>query len=63
MGVNAAELQPAFAQNRAGAEMGMAFRRALLERGDSRDPAELYAAFMGRPPSEDALFARAGLAS
>ncbi|MCB9543495.1 MAG: M3 family metallopeptidase [Myxococcales bacterium] len=43
-------------------EVGLAFRRDVLERGDSRDPAALYAAFMGRAPDPEALFVRAGLA-
>ena len=42
-------------------EVGQAFREGVLERGDSRDPAALYAAFMGRPQDPEALFVRAGL--
>jgi oligopeptidase A len=42
-------------------EVGMAFRQHILERGDSRDPAELYEAFMGRGPDQAALLERAGL--
>lgn len=43
------------------AEVGRAFREHVLERGDSQDPATLYAAFMGRAPDQEALFVRAGL--
>jgi oligopeptidase A len=42
-------------------EVGAAFRRAILERGDSADPLELFRAFMGREPSVDALLERSGL--
>ena len=44
-------------------ESGLAFRQIILQQGDSRDPAELYEAFRGRPPQSDALFARMGLQS
>ncbi len=43
-------------------EVGLAFRREILARGNSRDPAESYAAFMGRGPDIEPLFARAGIA-
>jgi oligopeptidase A len=43
--------------------VGEAFRRSVLERGDSADPMELYTQFMGREPSLDALMQRAGLAA
>jgi oligopeptidase A len=43
--------------------VGDAFRRSVLERGDSADPMQLYTEFMGREPSLDALMQRAGLAS
>jgi oligopeptidase A len=42
--------------------VGDAFRRSVLERGDSADPMELYTEFMGREPSLDALMQRSGLA-
>jgi oligopeptidase A len=44
-------------------ETGEAFRRTILERGDSEDPAELYRQFMGREPNLQALLERSGLAS
>jgi oligopeptidase A len=44
-------------------EVGLAFRRAVLERGDSRDPAELYREFMGRDPDLQPLLVRLGLAA
>jgi len=44
-------------------KVGEAFRRSVLERGDSADPMELYTQFMGREPSLDALMQRAGLAA
>lgn len=44
-------------------EVGGAFRRAILERGDEVDPAELYRGFMGREPDLRALLERLGLAS
>ncbi|MEZ4430677.1 MAG: M3 family metallopeptidase, partial [Nannocystaceae bacterium] len=43
-------------------ETGEAFRRAILARGDSRDPAELFREFMGRDPDPEALLIREGLA-
>jgi oligopeptidase A len=42
-------------------QVGEAFRRSVLERGDSADPMELYTEFMGREPSIDALMQRSGL--
>jgi oligopeptidase A len=42
-------------------EVGEAFRRSVLERGDSADPMELYKDFMGREPSLEALMRRSGL--
>jgi len=42
-------------------EAGLRFRRDILEKGDSEDPAELFRQFMGRDPDPAALLARAGL--
>jgi len=42
-------------------ETGRAFREAILARGDSEEPMDLYKRFMGREPSVDPLLARAGL--
>lgn len=42
---------------------GLAFRRAVLEKGDSEEPAELFRAFLGRDPDPEALMARLGLLS
>jgi oligopeptidase A len=42
-------------------KVGLAFRREVLERGDSADPEALFEAFRGRPPTVDALLARQGL--
>jgi oligopeptidase A len=42
-------------------QVGEAFRRSVLERGDSADPMELYKDFMGREPSLEALLRRSGL--
>ena len=43
------------------AETGQAYRRSILERGDSDDPAVLYRNFMGRDPDANALLERLGL--
>lgn len=43
-------------------EVGEAFRRNILERGNGADPMELYKSFMGREPKIEALLARSGLA-
>lgn len=42
-------------------EVGDAFRRSILERGDTEDPMDLYKRFMGREPSLDPLLDRFGL--
>jgi oligopeptidase A len=42
-------------------KVGEAFRRSVLERGDSADPMDLYKDFMGREPSLEALMQRSGL--
>lgn len=42
-------------------EVGDAFRRSILERGDTEEPMELYKRFMGREPSLDPLLERFGL--
>jgi oligopeptidase A len=43
-------------------EVGEAFLKNILSRGDSADPAELFERFMGRPADPEALFARLGIA-
>ena len=42
-------------------EAGDRFRREILARGDSDDPAALYRAFAGRDARLDPLFERSGL--
>lgn len=42
-------------------ETGVAFRDTILSQGNSRPPAELFLAFMGRDPDPDALLRRSGL--
>jgi len=42
-------------------EVGTAFRDAILKRGDSADPMDLYKEFMGREPRLEALLERQGI--
>ena len=42
-------------------EVGEAFRRTILSRGDTEDPAVLYRTFLGRDPDVGALLKRLGL--
>lgn len=42
-------------------EVGNAFRRSILERGDTEEPMDLYKRFMGREPSLEPLLERFGL--
>ncbi len=42
---------------------GKAFRRAILEKGDSDEPENLFRAFMGRDPDAEALMRRLGLST
>jgi oligopeptidase A len=44
-------------------ETGLAFRQAILEKGDTEDPADLFRRFMGRDPDPGALLRRLGLAA
>lgn len=43
-------------------EVGEAFRKSILSRGDTEDPAVLYRSFLGRDPDVQALLARLGIA-
>ena len=40
---------------------GKAFRQAILARGGSREPMELFVDFRGREPSIDALLRHSGM--
>lgn len=42
-------------------EVGGEFRHKILEKGDSRDPMELFVDFMGRRPDEAPLLERSGI--
>lgn len=42
-------------------EVGDAFRKTILARGDTDDPAELYRSFLGRDPDVNALLRRLGV--
>jgi oligopeptidase A len=42
--------------------VGCEFVTKVLSRGNSADPMELFVDFMGRPPDQQALLERAGLA-
>ena len=57
----------AFSQFREGgilsAEVGDRFRREILARGDTDDPAVLYRKFLGRDPDVSALLTRLGVAA
>jgi len=44
-------------------EVGDRFRRCILSRGDTDDPASLYRSFLGRDPDVAALLARLGVAT
>jgi oligopeptidase A len=44
-------------------EVGDAFRRTILARGDTEDPAALYRSFLGREPDVKALLRRLGVAA
>ena len=43
------------------AETGRAFREAILARGGSQEPMQLFIDFRGREPSIDALLRHSGL--
>ena len=42
--------------------VGREFIAKILSRGNGADPMELFTDFMGRPPDQQALLERAGLA-
>jgi len=44
-------------------EMGLAFRRSILEQGGSADAMDLYVDFRGREPTIDALLRHSGIAA
>ncbi len=51
------------AQGLFNADVGQAFRREILQRGDEEDPAVLFRNFMGRDPDLNPLLERLGIAT
>ena len=46
-----------------GRSAGDAFRKMILAKGDTEDPAVLYRTFLGRDPDVNALLTRLGVAA